>query len=321
VSTSLRNILLAIDGSGDAEVALGVAADISEKSGAFLHVIHVYTELAPAAYPPWVSDDYFHRFEKEARELLRRQAWKAQSAGGRVAREYLREGDPVEEIIALAKDLDTDLLVVGNRGAGRVKRLITGSVSEGVVHRASCPVLVVRGGAGTWPIKRVVVGDDGSRSAQWAGKLAAEIGDLFGAEVVLVRAYENPPAPVGGWSAEDRRELDEARLRYLQELEERAERLEMIAHHRPKARLAESKATPAILSVAEEGEEERTLLAVGSRGLGASKRLLFGSVSTKVLRAVDGPVLIVPPNVAPVGGRGVRPKVKALEFEANEEGA
>jgi nucleotide-binding universal stress UspA family protein len=301
MSTSLRNILLATDGSRDAEVALRAAADISEKTGAALHVIHVYTELAPAAYPPWVFDDYSHPLEEEARKLLRRQAWKAQSAGGRVAREHLREGEPAEEICGLAECLDADLVVVGNRGTGWVKRLITGSVSEGVVHRASCPVLVVRGGAGAWPIQRVVVGEDGSWSAQWAGKLAAEIAGLFGAEVVLVRAYENPSAPVGGWSAEDRRELDEVRLRNLQELEGWAKRLEVNAQDRPETRLAESKVTPAIVSVAEEKEEERTLLAVGSRGLGTPRRMLLGSVSTKVLRAVDGPVLVVPPNAAPAG--------------------
>ena len=73
----------------------------------------------------------------------------------------------------------------------------------------------------------------------------------------------------------------------------------MIAQDRPETRLAEAKATSAIVSVAEEGEEERTLLAVGSRGLGAHMRALWGSVSTKVLRAVDGPVLVVPPNAHP----------------------
>ena len=218
-----------------------------------------------------------------------------------MSREHLREGEPAEEIVAVAEELNTDLVIVGNRGAGRVTRLITGSVSEGVVHRASCPVLVVRGGEGAWPIKRAVVGDDGSCSAQKAGKLAAQIADLLGAEVVLVRAYENPPAPVGGWSAEGRRELDEARLRNLQELERRAERLDLNTQDRPETRLAESKATPAIVSVAEERGEERTLLAVGSRGLGAPRRTLFGSVSTKVLRAVDGPVLVVPPSAAPAG--------------------
>jgi nucleotide-binding universal stress UspA family protein len=301
MSISLRNILLATDGSRDAEVALRAAADISEKSGAALHVVHVWTAAMPQAYPALHFDDYSRVLEEQAGKILRQQAWKARAAGGRAVWVYLREGEPVEEIGGLAEELDADLVVVGNRRVGRVKRLITGSVSEGVVHRASCPVLVVRGGEGEWPINRVVVGDDGSWSAQRAGQLVAEIADLFGAEVVLVRAYENPPAPVGGWRAEDRRELDEARIRNLQELEGRAKRLEVYAQDRPQTRLAESKATPAIVSVAEEAEEERTLLAVGSRGLGAPKRALFGSVSTKVLRAVDGPVLVVPPDAAPAG--------------------
>jgi nucleotide-binding universal stress UspA family protein len=295
MSTSLKNILLATDGSRDAEVALRAAADISEKSGAALHVIHVWTDVRPPANPGLVLDDYSRCLEKEAAKLLRQQAWKARVSGGRTVWVYLRVGEPVEEIGSLAEELDADLVVVGNRGAGRVKRLITGSVSEGVVRRASCPVLVVRGGEGAWPIERVVVGDDGSRSARQAGKLATEIADVFGAEAVLVRAYENPPAPVGGWRAEERRQLDQARLRDLSTLEGWAEQLGAMAHDRPDTKMIESKPAPAIVNVAEEAEETQTLIAVGSRGLSAPKRALLGSVSTKILRTADGPILVVPP--------------------------
>ena len=302
MSTALRTLLLTTDGSADAAVASRIAAGISEKTGAALHVVHVCTDLAPVVYPPWyppwVFDDYSHPLEEEARDLLRRQAWKARSSGGRVVREHLREGDPAEEIVALAEELDADLVVVGNRRAGRLRRLVARSVSESVVHRASRPVLVVRGGEEAWPIKRVVVGDDGSRSARQAGRLAMEIADVFGAEVVLVRAYENPPAPLGGWSAEERRELDEARLRDLSTLEGWAEQLGTMAHDRPDTKMIESKPAPAIVDVAGEAEETQTLIAVGSRGLSAPKRVLLGSVSTKILRTADNPILVVPPAQA-----------------------
>lgn len=301
MSASLRNILLATDDSQDAEVALQAAAEISEKSGAALHVVHVWTAAMPQAYPAMHFDNYSRVLEEQASKLLRQQVWKARAAGGRALWVHLREGEPVEEIVGLAEELDVDLVVVGSRGAGWIRRLITGSVSEGVVRRASCPVLVVGGGEAAWPINRVVVGGDGSWSARRAGELAAEFAEHFGAEVVLVRAYEIPPAPVGGWSAEDRRELDNERLRDLRALEGRAERLETMARGRPETKLAEAKATPAIASVAEKGEVERTLFAVGSRGLSAPKRALFGSVSTRVLRAVDGPVLVVPSDAARVG--------------------
>ena len=294
MNTALTTILLATDGSGDASLAGQAAADISDKTGARLHVVHVWTDVPPPAYPNMMLDDYSRLAEEEARKLLRRQAWSAQVAGGRVAGHHLREGGPVEEIIFLAEELEADLVVVGRRGVGRVKRLITGSVSEGVVHQASCPVLVVRGGEQAWPPARIVVGDDGSLPAKKAGGLATELGDVFGTEVIFVRAYRNPAEPVGGWSARQRSELDEARLQDLQSLSARAERLETSTHCRPETKLAEGDPALTVLSVAREEQSPRTLLAVGSRGLGAPKRMLLGSVSTRVLRAAGGPVLITP---------------------------
>ncbi len=294
MKTSLTRILLATDGSESAELAGKAAADISNRTAAELHVIHVWTDVPPPAYPSMSLDNYSRMAKEEAGRLLRRQAWNARITGGRVAGQHLREGNPAEEISALAEELDADLVVVGSRRVGRVKRLITGSVSEGVVHRASCPVLVVCGGEGAWPVGRVVVADDGSGPARRAGDLAAEIANLSGAEVVVVRAYEHPPEPVGGWSAQDRRELDEVLWQNRRDLKKRAEQLEEIAQCRPKTRLIKAKAASAMNLVAEEKEVGQTLLAVGTRGLSAPKRALLGSVSTETLRAADGSVLIVP---------------------------
>src|SRR5918993_3438760 len=98
MSASLRNILLATDGSPDATVALRAAADLSEKTGAYLHLVHVFTDVPPPAYPGLAFDDYSRLLEGEAGELLRRQAWNARAGGGRVAGQHLREGKPAEEI-------------------------------------------------------------------------------------------------------------------------------------------------------------------------------------------------------------------------------
>lgn len=294
MTTSLTRILLATDGSENAALAGRAAADISNKTAAELHVVHVWTYVPPPAYPSLSYDDYSRSAREETVQLLRREAWNARVAGGRVVGEHLCEGKPAEEVLALAQELDADLVVVGSRRAGRIKRLIAGSVSERVVHRASCPVLVVCGGEGTWPAGRVVVADDGSEPARRAGDLAAEIASLSGSEVVVVRAYEYPPEPVGGWSAQDRRELDEVLLRNRRDLKKRAEQLEEIAPCRPKTKLIKSKAASAINLVGEESEGEQTLFAVGSRGLGAPKRALLGSVSTETLRTANGSVLIVP---------------------------
>jgi nucleotide-binding universal stress UspA family protein len=291
-------ILLATDGSRDAELAARVAADLSVGTGAELHVCHAWRPLPYYAYPSLVPEEYHPPFEEGARKLLDEQVGRIGQAGGTVAESHLVMGRPAEAIIDLGEEIGAGLIVVGSRGLGPVRRLVMGSVSEGVVHHASCPVLVVRGGEEAWPPQSIVVGDDGSGPAKKAGELGAVFAMLVGAEIALVRAYENPPKPIRGWSAQDRRELDEALSRERQALEERAEELVTIAGSRPETRLIETEPTLAILMAAEEGREESTFIVVGSRGLGAAKRTILGSVSTKILRVARGPVLVCPPAMS-----------------------
>jgi nucleotide-binding universal stress UspA family protein len=287
-------ILLATDGSNDAELAARAAADLSEGTGAELHVVHAWRPLPRYAYPSLVPEEYHPPYEEGARKLLDEQVGRIERAGGTIAESHLAMGRSVDAIIDLGEKIEAGLLVLGSRGLGPVRRLVMGSVSEGVVHHSRCPVLVVRGGEEAWPPGSIVVGDDGSGPARRAGELAIVVAKVIGAEATLVRAYENPPEPVGGRSAQDRRELDELLSAKRQELEERAEELATIAGSRPETRLIETEPTLAMLMVAEQVGEESTLIAVGSRGLGATKRTILGSVSTKVLRVARGSVLVCP---------------------------
>ena len=233
--------------------------------------------------------DYSYLDEREARKVLLTQVDALEAADDLFVEPHLLQGSPVDAILDLCEELRPGLLVMGSRGLGPVGRLLVGSVSEGVVHHARCPVLVLRGGDEAWPPKRVVAGDDGSE-----GALAA----LFKAQEVLVRARRNPPEPIGGWSAQDRRRFDEARSKELEALNERAEAIEGTVGRHPNTRVVDSDATLALLEVAEEGDEGSTLMALGSRGLGTLGRVRLGSVSTNVLRAARGPVLI---HALPVG--------------------
>jgi nucleotide-binding universal stress UspA family protein len=301
-------ILLATDGSEDAAFAARVAADLARRTEAQLYVAHAWRPAARGfGYPALVWTDYSHLYEREARRLLESQVREIEASGVSVEPRLLH-GPPVEAILDLCEELEPGLVVVGSRGRGPVGRLLVGSVAEGVVHHARFPVLVAR--AGAWPPERVVVGDDGSEDAGRAAGMALGIGDLYEAEGVLVRVYHNPPEPIGGWSADDRRRLDEAAQREQEAMDERADRLGRLLKSNPKVKVREGDAALSLLVVAEEGSEERTLLAVGSRGLGAIRRLRLGSVSTDVLRAASGPVLIFPHAVR-----------KAAEREARETAA
>lgn len=56
----------------------------------------------------------------------------------------LVDGDPVAEIVNLAKETKSDLIVMGTHGWTGLSRLLMGSVAEGVVRKAPCPVLTIK---------------------------------------------------------------------------------------------------------------------------------------------------------------------------------
>ncbi len=288
-------ILLATDGSEEAALAAHAAIDLSGRAGAKLHVVHTWQDLRPPTLPAMAMDEYsqaYEQYEREARELLEEQAQRLRSAGGTVAGTHLKKGRPAEEIAYLAQELEADLVVVGSRGLGLVKRLVVGSVSERVVQLDPCPTLVVRGGEGSWPPSRVIVGDDASEEARRAGEFAAGIGTLFDARTLLVRVY--PQVTVFKARRISHVRASKELLREGERsLERRAAELESVLGTRPEIRVVAGDAAAVIQEMAEEGGKP-TLVAVGRRGLDAVGHFALGSVSSDVLRAVSGPVLIVP---------------------------
>ena len=138
------SILLPTDGSEESELAARVAVELAKSTGAELHLVHVKLLPITPPYPEvldWRVD--LERAEREARELLDEQVKKVEDAGGTVAGVHLREEEPAGEIVALAEEHGVGLIVVGSRGRGRIRRALTGSVSDRVVRHARCPVLVV----------------------------------------------------------------------------------------------------------------------------------------------------------------------------------
>ena len=67
-------------------------------------------------------------------------------SNGLKCRSFLRVGDPAEEIVKLAEKVGADIIVMGHRGRSFLKKILLGSVAEGVVKISNNPVLVVRGG-------------------------------------------------------------------------------------------------------------------------------------------------------------------------------
>jgi nucleotide-binding universal stress UspA family protein len=299
MSALAEKVLLATDASEDATLAARIAADLSVRAGYELHIVHVLEPPPRYAYPGVTAEIYSHAFDemrREARNLLDEQVERVRSGGAKVGDAHLEVGSPVDEILDLAAEIEVGLVVVGSKGLGPIKRLALGSVSEGVVHHATRPVLVARGGEEAWPPRRIVLGDDGSEAAREAGVLAASIGGLFGAKGILVRAYPRLPEMDLRDRESDARMVDDELRREERKLEERAAEIGKTLGSRPSVRIAVGNPAGRILDAAQDGVARNTLIAMGSRGLGRMQRMRLGSVSTKILRAAEGPVLIHPPS-------------------------
>jgi nucleotide-binding universal stress UspA family protein len=140
-------ILLATDGSEEAELATIRAVDLAQSTDSELHVVHVgVVPTLLVSYPGALGYDgkLYEQLEEESRELLRKESWRVKAAGGTVAGAHLRMGSADLEIVGLAEELGADLIVMGCRGHRGIRRAIEGSISDGVIRHAPCPVLVVR---------------------------------------------------------------------------------------------------------------------------------------------------------------------------------
>jgi nucleotide-binding universal stress UspA family protein len=140
-------ILLATDGSEEAELAALRAVELAQRTDSELHVVHV--GLVPSflmSDPATRTYDrrLYEEIEEESRELLRKLSWRVKVAGGTVAGAHLRMGEVDLEIVGLVKELEAGLIVMGCRGHRGIRRAIEGSISDAVIRHAPCPVLVVR---------------------------------------------------------------------------------------------------------------------------------------------------------------------------------
>jgi nucleotide-binding universal stress UspA family protein len=136
----IKNILHPTDFSANSEIAYHVACALAKANGARLVVLNV---VPPAIYPADVSIQVIPQPERDrawCEELFRTQA---PVPGVRI--EFRSElGEPVSQINRVAREIHSDLIVMGTHGRTGLRRLVMGSVAEQVLRTAPCPVLTVR---------------------------------------------------------------------------------------------------------------------------------------------------------------------------------
>ena len=137
------SIVVGIDGTDTAEIALGKAIELARASGAELHVVSAYDPVptkvtggAPAGEGFQVESSF------KADAVLERARDRTQ---GLKIEQHAPKGSPVDGILTVAREANADLIVIGSVGMHGPRRVF-GSIPNRVSHRSDCDVLIVHTG-------------------------------------------------------------------------------------------------------------------------------------------------------------------------------
>jgi len=299
-------ILVATDGSKEAELAATTAADLAQKTGSELHVVHGFgiAPIGPPVYPEAIDlqgealevETEERISEQRAQEVLEAEVEKIRSAGSTVAQGHLIEGRVAPEIVALAEEIGAGLIVMGSRGRGGIRRALMGSVSDSVVQHAHCPVMVVRADPIAFPAK-ILVATDGSREAELASASAADLAERTGSELHFVYVGHLPPVfyeSPGVWALDpdlQRRMQERVEEEVGTRLNEQVRRVREAGGEVAGTHARVGRPDAEVVGLA--GELGARLIVLGSRGHGPLRSALMGSVSDSVVRHARCPVLVV----------------------------
>jgi nucleotide-binding universal stress UspA family protein len=293
---SFRTILFAADFSENSREAFSAACSLAREDKARLFVVSV-------AEPDWVAEDpvflgqssvQFHEEHRDGQrlEMLKQKLRDEYAPAHPINVEYhAREGDICDEILAMAREIGADLIVMGTHGRTGMNWLLSGSIATAVLRKAPCPVLALRssGAARKLAEARVILHPtDFSENSRAALKVARLLARDLGARLLVL--HVTPPAILMDGTVAG--EIDPSA--YRASLEELCSRLDGPDLKYPvETRLILGLDREEILRMADEVRCD--LIVMGTHGRTGLGRLLMGSVAESVLPRANCPVMIVKP--------------------------
>jgi nucleotide-binding universal stress UspA family protein len=295
----LRRILCPVDFSDHSRHALDHAAMLARWYESTVDVLYVHPIVPVAAsapgaplYTPLMTT------ERDRDELLRSMRSFADSRPGDdlVVHCDVIEGSAAPVILDRARELSSDLIVMGTHGRSGFERLLLGSITEKVLRKASCPVLSVparvHGVAHTPPLfTRILCAVDFSDCSMKGLDYAMSIAQEADARLTVLHVLDVPLEVQEYFAGES----DILRDYAASARDERRARLETAVPDAVRAYctvdtiLAEGKPSREILRIA--AEQQTELIVIGIHGRGAADLLFFGSTAQHVVREAACPVL------------------------------
>jgi nucleotide-binding universal stress UspA family protein len=270
------HVLLATDDSSEAKQATNWLRAFPLPDDAAVSVVTVATLMDPPSSAQSVSA-LRQTLQAEAMEAAERAAAFLKERWRRVTT-VVAEGDARVEILHVADEVRADMVVVGARGLGRIKRLLGGSTSLAVARYARCSVAVVPEGRQT--LRRVLVGLDDSSASRAALAFLSRFAIAAETSLILLHVLREDSREV---SAPNERSVPDQLL---------ADGATVLGERRcsMERMVARGDAAGEIVRVARERDVD--LVVLGVRGLRTLGRFFLGSVSEAVLHHAGRPVIV-----------------------------
>ena len=289
-------VVVGVDGSPSSRRAVQWAAREAAMRNVPLTLVHVV--VTPAWGPaPWHLSNSPLPLPADEDPALEQQGRKIIADAIKVVEDSTHDDDrpqinselffsvPVPTLVDLSKE--AQMVVVGCRGQHRLRRVLLGSVSTGLVHHGRCPVAVIHDAAplGPKPSKLpVVVGIDGSPASELATAIAFDEASWRGVDLVALHAWRDADVSHISsmeWSAQQC--IPNETL--AERLAGWRERYPDVSVH---PRIVWDNAAGHLLDESESAQ----LIVVGSHGRGGFAGMLLGSVSTALAHAARVPVIV-----------------------------
>ncbi len=280
-SDSTGSIVVPLDGSRNAENALPYAAVLAGLYGATVEFVHAVDHEGVSGQVDLAQSRA--TFATYAARLANEWGIAKHSA-------IVSQGSPAAMILETASG--ARFIVIASHGHGGFHAMFIGSVADKVVRGATVPVLLVPGvGAPVFPDthRTILVGLDGSESAEKALRVGRGLATQMGAPVALIRAWMVPlqtmamyGAEGGYYPADDMIEALEAGA---------GEYLKGTAAPGEKALVAQG--SPALVIAATATRLDAGLVVVAASGLGLAARFALGSTTDRLMHSLHRPLLIV----------------------------